>query len=92
MTITIKKRKYSVVKYDSRNKAVSCTCGSQCLVDGEAIYKIPIGFGFHPDGKFYSDYTEHKGYIGQCLECQRYIFAYRKKRLISKRINIKDRK
>lgn len=91
MIITIKNKKFNVVKYSSKNKEVLCTCGSQCLVDGEAVYRIPIGLGFHSDGKFYSDYIQYTGYIGQCLVCGKNIFAYREKKQVSQRINIKGK-
>ena len=88
MIITLKNEKHAVVKYNSKTKAVYCKCGGQVLIDGEAIYKTPIGVGFHPDGKFYSDYIEYKGWFGQCLKCYKRIFAYKSKRAVSKRIKV----
>jgi len=89
MVITLRNEKYAVVKYNKKTKVVYCKCGGQVLIDGEAIYRMPFGVGFHPDGKFYSDYIQYTGYIGQCLECEKHIFAYRKKKLVSKKISIK---
>lgn len=88
MIAKLKNKEYLVVKYDSKTKAVYCKCGGQVLIDGEAIYKTPIGVGFHLDGKFYSDYIQYKGWFGECLECRKKIFAYKSKRIVSKRIKI----
>ena len=88
MTIKLKNEEYEVTRYDKRNQGIICKCGGQALVDGEAIYKIPVGFGFHPDGKLYSDYVQYKGWYGECLECYKKIFAYESKRIVSKRIRI----
>jgi len=88
MMITLKNEKYAVVKYNSKTKAVYCKCGGQVLIDGEAIYKAPVGFGFHSDGKFYSDYIEYRGWFGRCLKCCKRIFAYKSKRAVSKRIKV----
>ena len=88
MMVKLKDEKYQMVKYDKGSEIVICKCGSQVLIDGEAVYKVPIGFGFHPDGKFYSDYIQYKGWYGECLECRKKIFAYKSKRAVSKRIKI----
>ena len=81
-------KKYQVVKYDKRKQGIICECGGQALVGGEAIYKTPVGVGFHPDGKFYSDYIQYKGWFGQCLKCCKRIFAYKSKRAVSQRIKV----
>jgi len=88
MIAKLRNKEYQMIKHDRKFKVVSCTCGSQVLIEGEAIYKVPIGFGFHPDGKFYSDYIQYKGWFGECLECRKKIFAYKSKRAVSKRIKI----
>lgn len=90
MIVKLKNKKYYAVKYDESSKIITCVCGSQVLIEGEAIYKIPVGFGFHPDGKFYSDYIQYKGWYGECLECRKKIFAYKSKRAVSKRIRIRS--
>ena len=88
MIAKLRNKKYQIIKYDGKLKVISCICGSQVLIEGEAIYKTPIGVGFHPDGKFYSDYIQYKGWFGECLECRKKIFAYKSKRAVSKRIRI----
>jgi len=88
MTITLKNEKYAVVKYNKKTKAVYCKCGGQVMINGEATYRMPFGVGFHPDGKFYSDYTEFKGYFGECMKCYKKIFAYGSKKAVSKRMKI----
>lgn len=88
MIATLRNEEYQMVKHDRKLKVISCICGSQVLIEGEAIYKTPIGVGFHPDGKFYSDYIEYRGWFGQCLKCCKRIFAYKSKRAVSKRIRI----
>jgi len=88
MIVKLKNEKYYAVKYDKYKQGIICKCGGQVLIDGEAIYKVPIGFGFHPDSKFYSDYIQYKGWFGQCLKCYKRIFAYKSKRAVSKRIKV----
>ena len=49
MIVKLRNKKYYAVEHNNSSKMITCTCGGQVLIEGEAIYKSPVGFGFHPD-------------------------------------------
>jgi hypothetical protein len=78
----------TIVKYDSKTKNVLCECGGDCMVDGEGHYELPIGIGFHEDGKFYVDKVRFTGYFGECMDCRKRVLAYKSKKMVSKRVKL----
>ena len=66
-----------VVKYE--NQGARCVCGGQVMFDGQGRYQLPIGIGFHPDGKCYADLRIWKGWIGDCEDCHKRVMAWTSK-------------
>jgi hypothetical protein len=64
------------------------------MFDGEARERLPIGLGFR-GSKFVIDCVERRGWIGECLECGKPIFAVKSQRHVtrgSRSINAKIRR
>ena len=78
--ITVKATK---TKYGTE---VNCTCGGGVSVDASMTYAIPIGVGFHPDGHCYIDSMRFTGWKGVCMDCEKEVFGWTTKKLISKRV------
>jgi len=72
-----------IAKYDKQENSMYCPeCKSyEVMCDGTGTLDLPVGFGFlQNDTKFSVAKVRLKGYIGECMECQKEVFNYTSKR------------
>ena len=73
----------AMVKYDRKAKGAACPCGGQLMFGGSGWRELPVGFGFR-GSRFVVDKVRYYGYFGQCLQCGKQVFAFTRKRLVTK--------
>lgn len=59
------------IKY---SETARCACGGDYSYDASMMVRLPMGFGF-VGSRFQIDVVTSRGWRGECMDCQKQVFA-----------------